>query len=125
MAFKQTFQKLIIKVLFFSTLGIFYLFGMFSLFLGGSVIYRQMLSWLKTGEWTAQPLLAHLPAFCSQWLVNLEWLGIRKILYLIVTLLPFSITMIILGIVFFIIGSKLSSSVASNLEKKWKVDADI
>jgi hypothetical protein len=99
-----------------STFAILCLLGAFL------VIKEDISSWLKTGVAQSSTELWLLDVY-SSWLAKIEWIGVRKLLYGPVRILPVSLVLTLLGVGVFAITRFLVNAYG-DAEKELKIVGD-
>jgi hypothetical protein len=95
--------------------------------IGIGIVFVQSLTWLKTGVWEARPLITIVPYSIAKEVLELDMIGLRKILIWLLENFPGSLFLMILSIPIFFFGWSLFNSCtesASRLEDKWDIDWD-
>jgi len=79
-----------------------------SIVLGVGVFVEQVFYWLELGEWVQKPVDTFLPWMSPDqpWIVDINWPGVQKAVFWI-SQLPFSLTLIVTGILLFLMHYKL------------------
>lgn len=115
-------KKVIIWIIWVLISILFGPIGVFCLFYGGSIIFQQVVGWLKEGVWEAVPLAAILPQSIVRWVMGLEWIGVKAILVFVINILPGSLFAIVMGVASFYLLIWLTTNVVYCLEDRWNVE---
>ena len=106
-------KKAILHLLFWTPFIAFASAALMSVITGVLILGNQALSWLKEGIWTTNPLYEVTPQFILNWIENINWLGVKKILIWFLAKLPSSLSMVFLGIFLYVWGYLISCVSAS------------